>query len=117
MLRGWHLLEVRMEKKEFEKESQRIFQRIDHAFEDIDPDEAETELHPDNVSITFEDETCFVINRQAAASQIWLTTGRKGFYFEFEAKSGTWCCDKTGRELFELLSDEVSKHMQQKIKI
>lgn len=104
-----------MEGKKFTTECKKVYQRVFDAFEEIDPDIAEAEIQLDNISITFEDGTCFVLNRQAAKSQIWLATKRRGYHFNFDPEKKVWICDKEGRELFEVLSQSINEKISQKI--
>jgi CyaY protein len=97
--------------------AKQAFKRIDDAFEDIDPDEAEAELRSDNISITFENGEIFIVNKQAPTRQIWLAALKSAYHFNYNETNKIWICGKTNRELFELLSEKTSSLINQKIKI
>jgi len=102
-----------MDRKEFINKTEEIYQRIFDAFEEIDPDIVEAEIQLDNITISFENGTRFVLNRQAATSQIWLATKKTGYHFDFDPKKNAWICDKSGDELFEILSQSISELISQ----
>ena len=98
-----------MDRKEFINKTEEIYQRIFDAFEEIDPDIVEAEIQLDNITISFENGTRFVLNRQAATSQIWLATKKKGYHFDFDPDKNAWISDRDGGELFEILSQSISE--------
>ena len=102
-----------MESVEFNRRTKTIYDQIFDAFDDIDPDIAEVDESADNVKISFANGTIFVINRQRPTSQIWVATKKSGYHFNFDAEKDSWVCDKTGADLFQLLSSEISEQMNQ----
>lgn len=106
-----------MDKKDFLAITEKIYHRIFDAFDEIDPDLAEADLHSDNVMIEFANGVTFVINRQVPTSQIWLATKGHGYHFDYLEEKGHWICDKTGREFFELLGEEVAAQIGQPFQI
>ena len=79
-----------------------IEQRLDACGADID-----YELQPGGVlELEFEDGSRIVINRHAAAREIWVAARAGGFHFRFEG--GRWVGTRDGAELFEVLSRLIS---------
>ncbi len=58
------------------------------------------------LTLSFEDSSKIIINRQTALSQIWVATRSGGFHFNFDDASGHWRDEKTGAELMA----ELSRH-------
>jgi len=102
-----------LESNEFNQKTKLVYDQIFEGFDDLDPDIAEAEESTDNVRITFANGTVFVINRQRPTSQIWLATKRSGYHFNHQAETNQWVCDKSGSELFALLSQEISEQIGQ----
>lgn len=77
----------------------RTFRRIEDAFEEVDPDQAEVTVSGDVLTITFANKVRCVLNRQRAVRQIWLAARDRAWHFRWE--NGRWMDDKgTGVELF-----------------
>ena len=102
-----------LEEKDFKAKCDKVYNAIMDAFEEVDPDEAEAFFHLDNITITFKNGTRFIVNRQTPVRQIWLATKKQGLHFVFDDASKTWISDKTSKEFFQTLSEEISSEMGQ----
>ena len=60
------------------------------------------------VAIEFDDGTRFVLNRQAAAQQVWLAAGARAWHYRWDAGRQAWLDDRDGHELFANLRDVVA---------
>ena len=60
------------------------------------------------LTLSFEDGSKIIINRQTPLRQIWVATRSGGFHFDFDAPSEQWREDKTGAELMAELSRHCS---------
>ncbi|MBV6475468.1 MAG: iron donor protein CyaY [Rhodocyclaceae bacterium] len=79
-----------------------IEQALDACGADID-----YELQPGGVlELEFADDSKIIINRHAAAREIWVAARAGGFHFRFE--SGRWVGTRDGVELFAALSRLIS---------
>jgi len=63
------------------------------------------------VTMEFEDGTRFVLNRQAAARQIWLAAGARAWHYRFDDAAGVWVDDRDGHELFGRLATAVGEKL------
>ncbi len=71
-------------------------------------DECEADIDYDTVSdiltISFDDGSKLIVNKQSAADQLWLAARSGGFHYDYDAGSGQWLNDKTGENFFAELS-------------
>ena len=71
-------------------------------------DECEADIDYDTVSdiltISFDDGSKLIVNKQSAADQLWLAARSGGFHYDYDAGSGQWLNDKTGENFFVELS-------------
>jgi CyaY protein len=86
--------------------------RIERAFEDIDPDQAECEQSLGSLTIRMGDGTKLILSGQPSVRQLWLAVAAKGlaFHFNYEQGPRAWLDDK-GKGI-ELL-DYLKKHFRE----
>ncbi|MFT7465302.1 MAG: CyaY protein [Pseudohongiellaceae bacterium] len=65
------------------------------------------------VTLEFDDGTMVIVNRQAAADQIWLAEPRGGWHFDWDGTS--WLCDKRGDELLAALETLLEAKLGERI--
>lgn len=73
---------------------------IDQSGADID-----FEIQGGVLTLTFEDDSQIIINKQEPLHQIWVATKQGGFHFAREQQE--WRCNRSGRELLSLLSEAI----------
>ncbi|MEZ6184881.1 MAG: iron donor protein CyaY [Planctomycetota bacterium] len=77
-------------------------QRIDRAFEDVDPDVVEAVPSDGVIKFEFGDgRRAWVVSRQPAAQQMWLAAEQQAWHFVREDQR--WVSTKGPEELFPLL--------------
>lgn len=90
-------------------------QRVDSVIELIEDrlDESGADLDYDTaggiLTITFENNSKVILNRQTALQQIWVATKSGGFHFDFNDASDAWEKDDDGTELFVALTQYCSE--------
>src|SRR5437899_10195002 len=95
-----------MEETEFAKLAERTLARIEASLEESGVD-ADIEMKPGGVlEIEFADGSKMVINRHAAAREIWVAARAGGFHFRWDGSA--WRDTRDGTELFAALSKIVS---------
>ena len=95
-----------MEENEFTALAESTLARIEASLEESGVD-ADVELKPGGViEIEYADGSKMIINRHAAAREIWVAARSGGFHFRWEA--GAWRDTRDGTELFAALSKLVS---------
>jgi iron donor protein CyaY len=79
---------------EFRKTLQATLDRIERAFEDIDPDVAECEQSLGSMTITLADRTRCILSAQPSVRQLWLALAARGTAFHFNWDGAHWRDDK-----------------------
>jgi iron donor protein CyaY len=89
---------------EYRKRIQDLFNRIEQAFEDVDPDQADCEHILGAVTITLADRSKCILSAQPSVRQLWLALASQGtaYHFNYDEKTEMWKDDK-GRDV-ELMS-------------
>jgi len=67
------------------------------------------------LTLTFENGSQIIVNRQTPLKQIWVAAKQGGFHFDFNSETNTWLCD--GKELFAALSEYCTEQSGQTIKL
>ncbi|MDT7525980.1 MULTISPECIES: iron donor protein CyaY [Idiomarinaceae] len=70
----------------------------------------DTESGGDILELTFPNNTKMVINKQPPLQQLWVATKFNGHHFEY--RDGVWIDNRTGAELWQLLSEAASKQAE-----
>jgi len=94
-----------MNDSEFAALAEETIDAIAESIEAQDPEgEIDLDLNDNILTLVTEDGT-FVINKQSAAKEIWLSSPITGPY-HFIAKDGSWH-SRAGDDLFKILSTEL----------
>lgn len=95
-----------MEEREFLTLADAELARLEDALErlqDTDGADFDYELKPGGIiEITCADDSRIIVNRHAAAREIWLAARAGGFHFRFEA--GRWIGTRDGQDFAAVLS-------------
>ena len=104
-----------MDETEFATLAEQTLSRIEAALEETGVD-ADVELKPGGViEIEYADGSKMIINRHAAAREIWVAARSGGFHFRWDA--GAWRDTREGTELFAALSKLVSAQSGQAVRL
>jgi len=91
-----------MTESEYRQLADAALQRLEAALDGCD-DAIDYEFAPGGVlELDFEDGSKIVVNKQAAAQEIWVAAKSGGFHFRFA--DGAWLDTRSGEELFAALS-------------
>lgn len=92
--------------------NQRVEETLLKIEEDID--ESGADIDYENVSgvltLTFEDDSQIVINRQSALSQLWVAAKSGGHHFDWDDTASGWVRDGDRTPLFEVLAELMLEH-------
>ncbi len=91
----------------------RVYDRIDAAFEDVDPDAAEVEESLGSLSIQLADGAKWVLSVQPPVRQLWLAVASIGraFHFDYDPAAEAWHDDRgDGIELLAYLQVLLKEH-------
>lgn len=75
----------------------------------FDPDELEADASAGVLRITFADGKACIVNRQAAASQLWVAEGAQAWHFAWDGNS--WRDTKGRGTLTSVLSEILSRRL------
>lgn len=104
-----------MDESEFAALAEQALSRIEAALEETGVD-ADVELKPGGViEIEYADGSKMIINRHAAAREIWVAARSGGFHFRWDG--GAWRDTREGTELFAALSKLVSAQSGQPVRL
>jgi CyaY protein len=101
-----HAPSATMSESEFRALAKRIYDRIEAAFEEIDPDQVECEVAQGALTLTLAGGARWVLSQQPPVRQLWLAVASRGraFHFDYDAAEQAWRDDKgEGLELLSLL--------------
>lgn len=79
--------------------------------DEYDPDELEAEATEGVLKLTFADGSRCVLNRQAAAQQVWLAEGATAWHFALDHERGTWMDTKGRGELRAILGGIIARRL------
>jgi CyaY protein len=69
------------------------------------------------LTLEFEDGGKVILNRQEAASQIWLASPEGPAHFGYDADQDAWLNDRTGESLTDTLNRVLSQHTGEEIRL
>ena len=107
-----------MKESEFHALAEAQFLAIEEAVEaatersdaDIDADTSGGVL-----TLTFENKSKIIINKQAPLSQIWVATRANGYHFDYQ--DGLWIDNREGHELMALLASASTAQAGQTVEL
>src|SRR5688572_15427763 len=97
-----------MDAQEYSKRADDCLARVARWLEGFDPDEVDYATTDGVVTLEFPDRSRYVLNRQAAASQMWFAAGARAWHYNWDAKTGRWVDDRDGHALVERITEVVS---------
>jgi CyaY protein len=70
--------------------------RVERAFDAVDPDVAECSVQFGALSIVFPNGQRCILSSQPSVRQLWMAVAAKGiaYHFDFDARAGEWRDDK-----------------------
>ena len=104
-----------MDEREFETRAAQALAAIEQALDAAELD-ADFELKEGGIlEIEFEDGSKIIINRHAAAREIWVAARSGGFHFRWDGAA--WNNTRDGSELFAALSKLVSQQLGRGVRL
>ena len=97
-----------MNDTEFHRTADALLQDIEAKLDDYDGEaDLDCETNGGVMTLSFENGSKIIINKQEAFHQIWLAARNGGYHFDL--KSDKWICDRSGGELFAMLAQAISE--------
>ncbi len=106
-----------MDEKQFTLLADQCLGRVAGWLEDFDPDELDFSTTDGVVTLEFPDGQRFVLNRQAAADQIWYAAGASAWHYDWDAEQSSWKDDRDGHALEENLARTVSEKLGRSVSL
>lgn len=95
-----------MDESTYRKLVDATLQRIDAAFEDVDPDLAESAISQGALTITFAGGLRAIVSPQPPVRQMWLAFRDRGYHFNWDPEGQRWIDDRgEGLDLYRLVRD------------
>ena len=95
-----------MDEKSYRHLLDDTFERVDRAFEDVDPDLAEVSIGQGTLSITFLEKQRLMLTPQPSPRQLWVAFRDRAWHFDWDETRRTWLDDRgEGVDLFALLEE------------
>ena len=101
-----------MDDSDFLKLADFLYQKIEQSIDDAQGS-IECEINDSLLTLEFEDETKFIINRQQPLHQIWLATLTSGHHYDYI--NGLWIDNRNGEEFLSALSCAILKQSSEVI--
>ena len=105
---------------DYRKKIQEVFDRIEKALSEVDPDIAECEQSMGSLTITLAVHSRCILSSQPSVGQLWLALAARGtaFHFNFEPTQQLWLDDKAKNiEVFSFLSRYLEESTGMRIKL
>ncbi|MBG6242681.1 MAG: iron donor protein CyaY [Candidatus Symbiopectobacterium sp. Dall1.0] len=101
-----------MNDSEFHQLADALMLTIEEALDDFDGDaDIDYETNGGVMTLSFENGSKIIINRQEPLHQVWLATKAGGYHFTYQPDKGQkeqWICDRSGQSFFTLLAQACS---------
>jgi CyaY protein len=98
-----------MDEQEYRRRADACLERVARWLDGIE--ELDVDTGDGLVTIGFEDGTRFVLNRQAAASQVWLAAGDRAWHYRWDPARAAWLDDRDGHDLLDRLREVVGDRL------
>jgi len=85
-----------MDEREYRQKIQDVFDRVQDAFENVDPDIAECDQSQGAMTISLADGSRCILSAQPSVRQLWMAVASRGvaFHFNYDAGQASWIDDK-----------------------
>jgi CyaY protein len=100
-----------MNAQAYQRRADECLEAVAAWLETFDPDEVDYATSDGVVTIEFSDGARFVLNRQAAASQMWFAAGARAWHYGWDEERGAWVDDRDGHALLDRLAEVVSQKL------
>jgi CyaY protein len=105
------------QESDYQQQADRCLNDLLARLDAFDPDELEADLAGGVLKIAFADRRNCIINRQAAAAQIWMAEGATAWHFAFDANGQQWRDTKGRGELRQVLSEVLTRRLGRAISL
>ena len=100
-----------MSAQSYIERADRCLSHVEDWLEDFDPDELDFATSDGVLTLEFADGVRFVLNRQAAADQMWFAAGAQAWHYDWSEEHAHWADDRDGHELYANIARVVSEKL------
>ena len=96
-----------MNDSEFHRLADTLWMTIEERLDDWEGDsDIDCEINGGILTLSFENGSKIIINRQEPLHQVWLAARQGGYHFDL--KDGEWVCDRSGVPFWDLLEQAAT---------
>ncbi len=96
-----------MNDSEFHRLADSLWMTIEERLDERDGDsDIDCEINGGVLTLSFENGSKIIINRQEPLHQVWLATKQGGYHFDL--KGDEWVCDRSGETFWDLLEQAAT---------
>ena len=106
-----------MDPQQFTRLSDACLAQVAAWLEPFDPDELDYKTSDGVVTLEFADGTRYVLNRQAAASQMWFAAGARAWHYDWSDEQQAWLDDRDQHRLLDNIAAVVTKKLGRAVKL
>ena len=100
--------------REFHRVADTLWMTIEERLDDWDGDsDIDCEINGGVLTISFENGSKIIINRQEPLHQVWLATKQGGYHFDL--KGDEWICDRSGETFWDLLEQAATQQAGEEV--
>lgn len=97
-----------MNDSEFHRLADNLWQTIEERLDKWDGDsDIDCEINGSVLTLSFENGSKIIINRQEPLHQVWLAAKHGGYHFD--RKNHAWVCDRHGENFWDILEQAASQ--------
>lgn len=103
-----------MNESEFDLKVDSVIEHIEEQLDELEVD-FDYETAGGILTMTFENGSKIIINRQTPVKQIWVATKSGGYHFNHDNDTDTWLKDDDGTELFTALNRAILEQSDEQV--
>lgn len=93
-----------MDEQSYRALADRTMERIDEAFAEVDPDQAESSISSGALTVLFPGGVKAIVSPQPPVRQMWLAFRDRAWHFDYDAPNDRWLDDRgKGEDLFRVV--------------
>ncbi|MDF7679507.1 iron donor protein CyaY [Enterobacteriaceae bacterium ESL0689] len=104
-----------MNDSEFHRLADELWLAIEASVDNRDGNsDIDCEIHGSVLTLSFENGSKIIINRQEPLHQVWLATKQGGYHFDYQ--DGQWRCDRSSKSFQDLLSQAATQQAGEEVR-
>ncbi|OKP04640.1 iron donor protein CyaY [Xenorhabdus eapokensis] len=97
-----------MNDSEFHQLADQLMFHLEEQLDNYDGDaDIDYETNGGVMTLSFENDSKIIINRQEPFHQIWLATKNGGYHFDY--RDSQWICDRSGNDFISMLAQAITE--------